>query len=131
MLIPKFINLLFLDCNSKLTEKMRIRLSLAYIYNDHGRIQTGAITNTPGIIFALGTNEIRFFSEIYDDNVAIAKKSIKKVILNLRAICEAGGDFYIMSREDQIDGLVRLHVSSSTKKSRSSEIIKNLLVRQP
>ena len=115
MLIPNFLIVFFLDCNSKLTDEWRIRTSLAYIYNDHGRIQTGAITNTPGIIFALGTNEIRTLSEIYDKKSKLSKKPTEMFSSSLTAFTGTQGEINIMSRENQIDGLVRLLVSSSTK----------------
>ena len=114
MLIPKFLNLLFLDCNSKLTDELRIRLSLVYIHNGYDRIQTGAITNIPGIIFALGTNEIRTISDIYDKQLEISKKATKNILSCLKAMGGEGGDVYIVSREDKNDGLVRLVVSNST-----------------
>ena len=131
MLIPKFVNLLFLACNSKLTDERRIRSSLIYIHNGHGRIQTAAITDIPGTIFALGTNEIRTLSKIYDTKSILSKKPTEIFSSFLKAHVVTQGEIYIVSRKDENDGLVRLLVSSSTKKSRSSVIIKNLLVRQP
>ena len=115
MTIKILLNFFFSECNSTLSDVLRIRLSVFRICHGSDTIQTGVISNKPNIIYTLVTDEIESALQVFNNPSTSTTESSSQQI-RLIGENDMKNTVNFKGKENESKHMLKLYVSSSTHK---------------
>ena len=103
-----------LECNGKVSDANRIKMSLAMVMENGDKIQTGAYSNIPQKVFILKTEAIDALTKCFEDVIGFAIGLWKQTSPEVEVENGLGQRSRIFSRGDDGDHMIILEVSSFT-----------------
>ena len=122
-------NSFVLECKGKVSDAIRIRMSLVKVIENGCKIQTGAYSNIPEKVFIFKTEAIDAVTKFFKDVIGFATAVRTQTSPEVEVANGLGQRSRIFSRSDDGDHMIILEVSSFTENSFYAQIIKIRLLR--